>query len=512
MFSDKTGTLTENSLDFRKCVIGHTNYGKGETEIGRAAKMRQLALTSNTGDNMNNNLNNKIANNINNNNNSNSANNSNQHINRVYSLDPTTKAARENNAPHVNFDEVDKLRNELFNSNKPNASEQSLLVARFLRVLAINNSCYPVIDDETGERVIRAASPDDQCLTCFADFIGVELTERKTPKVLLSIAKSGIDSIMEEEEEKEPIKVEDYPINIKKNKKNDNTNNNNNKNENDRLTGKSAEKAKQINDRKDSSYYLHLFYLSFVLWFCGFMSVWCRVVLFCFDCVKICKNTVRDCVLRFKKGIDFVVCVCVCVCWIVTIEKIAPGNTNQEYWEQLAELEFTSKRKRMSVIVRNNKTGKIHVTMKGADSEMFPLIADWPTHKNKDKTEEYLAKFSEEGLRTLVVGEGIQDSEWWDGVNGWAKKLRENEENTVIETEAEKGHIKGSCADDCRKCTFFNEIEKSANIELLGITAIEDKLQESVPETIRAMLDGKLLLYFCLKKLKKLKICLKKKV
>ena len=41
VFSDKTGTLTENSLDFRKCVIGRVGYGTGTTEIGRAAQRRR---------------------------------------------------------------------------------------------------------------------------------------------------------------------------------------------------------------------------------------------------------------------------------------------------------------------------------------------------------------------------------------------------------------------------------------------------------------------------------------
>lgn len=37
VFSDKTGTLTQNVMDFRKCTVGGKAYGKGMTEIGQAA-------------------------------------------------------------------------------------------------------------------------------------------------------------------------------------------------------------------------------------------------------------------------------------------------------------------------------------------------------------------------------------------------------------------------------------------------------------------------------------------
>ena len=36
IFSDKTGTLTQNIMEFRKCSIGPVAYGYGTTEIGRA--------------------------------------------------------------------------------------------------------------------------------------------------------------------------------------------------------------------------------------------------------------------------------------------------------------------------------------------------------------------------------------------------------------------------------------------------------------------------------------------
>ena len=47
VFSDKTGTLTCNVMDFRKCSINGTSYGLGTTEIGRAYAQRMgLAIPS----------------------------------------------------------------------------------------------------------------------------------------------------------------------------------------------------------------------------------------------------------------------------------------------------------------------------------------------------------------------------------------------------------------------------------------------------------------------------------
>eukprot|EP00505_MAST-04D_sp_SCG-Rhode-Island_P003189 Stramenopile-MAST_4_protein_3189 len=41
VFSDKTGTLTSNSMDFRKCTVAGIEYGRGSTQIGRSNLKRQ---------------------------------------------------------------------------------------------------------------------------------------------------------------------------------------------------------------------------------------------------------------------------------------------------------------------------------------------------------------------------------------------------------------------------------------------------------------------------------------
>src|SRR5690242_15008602 len=55
----------------------------------------------------------------------------------------------------------------------------------------------------------------------------------------------------------------------------------------------------------------------------------------------------------------------------------------------------------------------------------------------------------------------------------------------AIEGPNEEGHFKGSCKDACRRCILEEEIEKDAGLDMIGATAIEDKLQEGVPKAIK---------------------------
>merc|ERR1719341_850114 len=134
----------------------------------------------------------------------------------------------------------------------------------------------------------------------------------------------------------------------------------------------------------------------------------------------------------------------------------------EEVHELLCILDFNNVRKRMSVIVRNN--GQIRLYCKGADNVIFERLAGGQQALNTETTE-HLHKFASEGLRTLVLG--VKDLteaqfEQWKAEHHKAAVALENR--------------------DERLDTVYDMIEK--DLTLVGATAIEDKLQDGVAQTI----------------------------
>ena len=124
-------------------------------------------------------------------------------------------------------------------------------------------------------------------------------------------------------------------------------------------------------------------------------------------------------------------------------------------------LEFSSIRRRMSVVVRY-PNGKIYILCKGADLVLLPRLKN---ERNIEKSLEYLEEYAIEGLRTLALGiKEISEEEY----NLWNQEYIEAMEDIL---HREK-----------RVESLFEKLEK--NFLLTGVTAIEDKLQENVPETI----------------------------
>ena len=149
-------------------------------------------------------------------------------------------------------------------------------------------------------------------------------------------------------------------------------------------------------------------------------------------------------------------------------------------YKRLAELPFDSYRKCMSVIIKetymdntsviNPSRNKeiIHVFIKGAESVILPACAT-PCYEANDilgQTQVIVNNYASDGLRTLVYA---------------YKQL------TQIEYESFTTQLEHAKQSFVNRVTFvrdtYREIE-SSGLHLLGVIAIEDKLQEEVAETI----------------------------
>uniref|UniRef100_A0A8B9YYY1 Phospholipid-transporting ATPase n=1 Tax=Buteo japonicus TaxID=224669 RepID=A0A8B9YYY1_9AVES len=142
----------------------------------------------------------------------------------------------------------------------------------------------------------------------------------------------------------------------------------------------------------------------------------------------------------------------------ITISEMGIERT----YDVLAILDFNSDRKRMSVIVRESG-GNIRLYCKGADTVIYERLH--PRNLKREATEEALDIFANETLRTLCLCyRDISHDEF----EAWNKKFVEASVATTNRDEALD--------------KVYEDIEK--NLILLGATAIEDKLQDGVPETI----------------------------
>ncbi|XP_040053662.1 putative phospholipid-transporting ATPase IM [Gasterosteus aculeatus] len=135
-------------------------------------------------------------------------------------------------------------------------------------------------------------------------------------------------------------------------------------------------------------------------------------------------------------------------------------------YELLAVLDFNNVRKRMSVIVRSPE-GKLTLFCKGADTIIYERLHP-SCNKLKEVTTIHLNEYAGDGLRTLVLAYKDLDEDY---MNDW--KRRHHEASTAMGDREE------------RLEELYEEIEK--DLMLLGATAVEDKLQDGVPQTIEQL-------------------------
>jgi len=386
VFSDKTGTLTENSLDFRKCVIGRVGYGTGTTEIGRAAQRRRG-----------------------------------EDVAIVAEINP------EHVAPHVYFDQAEEVRALITKNPKQGSQEHSALM--YARCLALNNTCYPLWEQVYQLR-FNFGEDDEMDLKVEQDGT-VSLVEERNS---LLQAHSHIQKVSprgEDDIAMQHMNVKEQNDILKK-----------------ILQGKKPctvhlKRKLKIPEFKASSPDDQA-----LVNFSHFIGV-----------------SLRN---RKPPYVDLLV-------------TCADGSEYTETWKQIALMDFASHKKRMSVVLEcvsedSDCYGQIYAFIKGADSELMKNI--WGMDKFSAEpasrfTTSTLDLYAEEGLRTLLVGYSNLPHSWWeDWEPEWQQAEMKLRPNTM------------------ERYNFEDKVDKSIDWHLVGATAIEDKLQRYVPETITSFLQA----------------------
>ncbi|KAF8651079.1 hypothetical protein AX16_004941 [Volvariella volvacea WC 439] len=144
------------------------------------------------------------------------------------------------------------------------------------------------------------------------------------------------------------------------------------------------------------------------------------------------------------------------------MELQAPNGSRLHY-DILDIFPFTSESKRMGIIVRDINTGEITFLQKGADVVMSKIV------QRNDWLEEETANMAREGLRTLVMARRRLSSQIYNEF-----KAMHHEASVRLEGRNEAMAV-----------VVAQYLEH--DLELLGLTGVEDKLQDEVKSTLELL-------------------------
>lgn len=145
-------------------------------------------------------------------------------------------------------------------------------------------------------------------------------------------------------------------------------------------------------------------------------------------------------------------------------------SKNRRTYEILHILEFDANRKRMSIIVKDNSSPssshQYHLFCKGADSSIFKNCSNV---NEADRVA--VQKFAHNGWRTLALAyRELTQSEY-----DQCERRIVDAYNDIMQRNEKMANV-------------YDEIE--SNMVLLGSTAIEDKLQEDVVDTLETLQEA----------------------
>lgn len=135
------------------------------------------------------------------------------------------------------------------------------------------------------------------------------------------------------------------------------------------------------------------------------------------------------------------------------IELQTPSGARINF-EVLDIFPFTSESKRMGIVVRDSQTGEVLFLQKGADVVMAKIV------QRNDWLEEECANMAREGLRTLVM----------------ARRRLSDQAYAHFKEQHHLASIKLEGRNEAMTSVVEDLLER--DLELLGLTGVEDKLQD----------------------------------
>ena len=151
---------------------------------------------------------------------------------------------------------------------------------------------------------------------------------------------------------------------------------------------------------------------------------------------------------------------------VVRYLNATDASHHDTHYEILCLLPFDSTRRRMSIVVRVDD--QIFLYIKGAETSLWPYLSGMNDDQMKSTTEQHSLDFAEQGYRSLLVAyRQISEREFAD----WSERYR-HAANALDQREEAISDV-------------ATQIE--IDLMLVGLTAVEDKLQEGVPRAIATL-------------------------